>query len=107
MKFHLDENVDHAIADGLRQRGIDVTTSTEAGLLRAPDPQQLAYALAQGRVILTQDRDLLTLAAQGIPHAGIAYWKVNRRTVGQIILATLVLHQTMTADEMVGRVEFL
>ena len=32
MRFHLDEHVPHAIAEGLRRRGIDVTTTVEAGL---------------------------------------------------------------------------
>jgi hypothetical protein len=37
IRFHLDENVDLAIASGLRRRGIDVTTSKEAGLIGASD----------------------------------------------------------------------
>lgn len=37
MRFHLDEHVDHAIARGLRNRGIEVTTATDAGLLGASD----------------------------------------------------------------------
>ena len=45
IKFHLDENVNNAIANGLRVRGIDVTTSSEQGLIGASDEQQLAYAL--------------------------------------------------------------
>ena len=28
IRFHLDENVGNAIADGLRRRGIDVTTTS-------------------------------------------------------------------------------
>lgn len=107
MKFHLDENVDHAIADGLRRRGIDVTTTTDVGLLGATDPEQLAYALAEGRVILTQDRDMLAYASQGVSHAGVAYWKTHRRTIGQVVLGAIALQQALSADEMVGRVEFL
>ncbi len=45
MRLHLDELVDHAIARGLRLRGVDVTTTTDAGLPRASDRGQLAYAL--------------------------------------------------------------
>ncbi|CAD5981384.1 hypothetical protein PCC9214_04793 [Planktothrix tepida] len=47
IKFHLDENVSNAIANGLRMRGIDVTTSPEQGLIGVYDKQQLAYALSQ------------------------------------------------------------
>ena len=29
IRYHLDENVDHAVAHGLRLRGLDVTTTTD------------------------------------------------------------------------------
>ena len=35
IKFHLDENVSSAIADGLRRRGINATTTAEVGLIGA------------------------------------------------------------------------
>ena len=37
IRYHLDENVHHAVARALRLRGIDVTTTSEAGLMAAPD----------------------------------------------------------------------
>ncbi|MBE5229008.1 MAG: DUF5615 family PIN-like protein [Microcystis sp. M54BS1] len=40
----LDERVSKAIAKGLRMRGIDVTISSEEGLIGASDQEQLAYA---------------------------------------------------------------
>ena len=33
IRFHLDESVNNAIANGLRLRGLDVTTSNEVGLV--------------------------------------------------------------------------
>ena len=71
IRFHLDENCHRAIAEGLRRRGVDVSTTPEAGLLS--DGDQLGFALSQGRIILTQDRDFLRLHAGGAPHAGIVY----------------------------------
>jgi predicted nuclease of predicted toxin-antitoxin system len=71
IRFHLDENGHRAIADGLRRRGVDVTTTPEVGLLSASDDEQLAHAWPNGRVILTQDRDFLRLHAAGAPHPGI------------------------------------
>lgn len=71
--FHLDEHVPNAIAEGLRRRGIDVTTTTEAGLLHAPDLEHIKYALQSRRIILTHDEDFLIHASQGIPHAGLAF----------------------------------
>ena len=46
IRLHLDENVDHAVAHGLRLRGIDVTTTTDANLVGAADEEQLSFALA-------------------------------------------------------------
>ena len=57
MKFHLDEHMDPAIADGLRRRGIDVTTTLDASLGGAPDETHLEYARQSQRVILTDDID--------------------------------------------------
>jgi predicted nuclease of predicted toxin-antitoxin system len=72
IRFHLDENCPNAIAEGLRRRGIDAATTFDAGLLGATDEEQTAHALAEGRVIFTQDRDFLAIHASGVPHAGIA-----------------------------------
>ncbi len=58
IRIHLDENCSLAIAEGLRRRGIDVTTTPEVGLLGASDEDQLAYCLAEDRVIFSYDDDL-------------------------------------------------
>jgi Domain of unknown function (DUF5615) len=42
IRFHLDENVDPAIGDGLRRRGADVTTTQGVGLTSASDEKQFA-----------------------------------------------------------------
>jgi predicted nuclease of predicted toxin-antitoxin system len=41
----------------------------EAGLLGATDEAHLAHARAQGRVIVTCDRDFLVWASRGLSHA--------------------------------------
>ena len=107
IRFHLDENVAPAIALGLRQRGIDVTTSQQVGLLGASDQAQLAYALGQGRIILTQDADFLILAAQTGEHSGIAYARKGSRSIGQLVQALELIHGVLTAAEMRGHVEYL
>lgn len=65
IRFHLDENCSGAIATGLRQKGVAVTTSHEARLLGATDDEQAAYALREGRVTFTQDADFLRINAAG------------------------------------------
>jgi predicted nuclease of predicted toxin-antitoxin system len=100
LRFHLDENVASAIADGPRRRGIDVTTTPGVGLLGATDARQAAFALPEGRVIFTQDRDFLRLHAAGTPHAGLAYCRQHARSIGEIIRGLTLLWETMEPARM-------
>jgi hypothetical protein len=95
------------IANGLRQHGVDVTTTSEAGLLGATDVEHAAYALPLGRIIVTQDRDFLRIHAAGVPHAGIAYCEKDMRTIGEMIDALVLLWEIYEPQEMAGRVEYL
>lgn len=107
IRFHLDENVAHAIAKGLQHYGIDVTTTSEMHLLGHIDEDQLAHATAHGRVLFTQDRDLLRIAQHFIDHAGIIYCDKNARTISEMIKRLVIIAQNITADEMIGMVKFI
>src|SRR5262249_47020304 len=107
IRFHLDENCHRAVEEGLRRRGIDVTTTPEAGLLTASDERQLEYCSQAGRVLFTQDRDFLRLHATGTPHAGIAYCDKDSKSIGQIIQGLVLIWEVLDSEEMTGRVEFL
>ena len=106
LRFQLDESVSSAIAKGLRMRGIDVTTSSEAGLMGASDKEQLAYALSQGRVIFTFDDDFLVLASMGLEHCGIIYSR-QCQSIGKIISNLVLVWECLDSDYMYGNVEFL
>jgi predicted nuclease of predicted toxin-antitoxin system len=105
--FHLDENCHRAVAEGLRRRGIDVTTTPEAGLMSGTDEEQTTYGLAQGRVIVTHDRDFLRLNAAGVPHAGIVFCAKDTKNIGDIIQGLALIWELLEPDEMRNRVEFL
>ena len=105
--FHLDENCSHAIAAGLRRRGIDVTTTPEVGLLQATDQDQLRFCLAQGRVIFSYDDDLLRLAASGIEHAGVVYCQQRKRSIGDIVRGLVLIWERLDPADMAGQVKFL
>jgi predicted nuclease of predicted toxin-antitoxin system len=107
LRFHLDEHVPSAVAAGLRRLGIDVTTTSDAGLLGADDPAHIAFALAQGRVLFSQDDDFLALASQGVEHAGIAYCPQQACSIGEIIRALELLWEVYEPAEMRNRVEYL
>lgn len=91
IRFHLDENVDPAIADGLRHRGVDVTTTGQADLRGASDEKQLEFALSEGRVLVTHDEDFLIIARHGVLHGGIAYCQPTLRTIGQVIAGLMLI----------------
>jgi len=107
IKYHLDESVPNAIANGLRLRDIDVTTTKDARLLDASDEEQLAYAHANNRVIVSFDDDFLVLASRGIAHSGIAYCHQRQRSIGQVVNGLVLLWRQRTAEEMIGRIHFL
>ena len=107
IRFHLDENVDPAVADGLRRRGVDVTTTQQVGLLRASDDKQLEFALTEGRTLVTHDEGFLGPTKEIATHAGIAYCHPQLRSIGQIIAALLLIRDCMTPEEMENHVEFL
>jgi len=107
LKYHLDESVPSAIANGLRLRAIDVTTTKDAHLLEASDEEQLAYAHANHRVIVSFDDDFLVLASRGAAHSGIAYCHQRERSIGQVVNGLVSLWRQRTAEEMIGQIHFL
>jgi len=107
IRFHLDENCSHAIAEGLRRRGLDVTTTSEAGLLGAVDQDQLAYCLAEARVMFSYDDDLLRLAASGAQHAGIAFCQQRKRSIGDIVRGLVLIWERLDPPDLAGQVKYL
>ena len=73
-RLYADENFDHAVVTELLQLGHDVLTAREAGRAnqRISDPDQLAFAISQGRAVLTFNRrHFVRLHQQVQPHCGI------------------------------------
>ena len=106
IRFLTDEHVPKAVAKGLRERGIEAMTVAEAGTLGAEDAWHLAYAKAEGRVVMTQDVDYLRLHAAGVPHAGIVYAPPDT-SLGDMIRGALLIAEVLDADAMINHVEFL
>ncbi len=96
-----------AVAQALRRVGIEVETTPEAGLLGAPDLVHLTHAHAHGRVVVTDDSDFADLHHRMATHSGIAYFPGGRRSIGEIVEMLTLLHATYSAEEMVGRLEWL
>ena len=84
-----------------------MTTSQETGLLGTADGEQIAFALANGRVLVTHDNDHLRLHAQGVVHSGITYCHRQKYHLGVLIGCLELLWNSSEAEEMAGRVECL
>ena len=105
--YHLDEHVSHAIAKGLRSRRIDVSTTSDAGLVGASDLDHIEYGLRESRVIFTDDADFLRLAASGQTHAGIVYCHPSKSDVGEVVRFLALLHDCLGPEDLFGKIEFL
>ncbi len=107
IRFHLDENVQLAVAEALHRRGIDATTTPDADLIGASDEEHLSFALDQGRIVVTHDVDFLRLHSQGVEHAGIAFCHAGKRTLRELVAALSLLSVSTATTDMANRVEYL
>jgi uncharacterized protein with PIN domain len=106
ISFYLDEHIHGAVAEGLRRRGANVLTVQEAGRTGLSDAEQLSFAQAEQRVIVTMDSDFLSIAEKGAAHAGIAYAN-PRRLIGDLIGALMLISDVLTPADMANHVEYL
>ncbi len=90
IRFYVDEHVANAVVGGLRARGVDVLTVTEARMRSATDEKHMHHAFAEGRVIFTQDDDFLRLHAAGADHAGIVYAH-QQTSIGDVIRGLMLI----------------
>lgn len=111
LKMYLDHHVPRAITNGLRTRNIDVLTAFEDGFDRADDPALLDRATALGRVLFSQDDDLLTEAThrqtEGIPFFGVVFGHQLNVTIGQCVRNLEVIARVGTEDDVQNQIIFL
>ncbi len=77
MKFLLDENVEHRVATFLTTAGHNVTTITDDYTPGMSDRAVLQQAVAEGRILITNDRDFGELIfKEQLPHRGVIYFRL-------------------------------
>jgi hypothetical protein len=82
LRFLFDEHVSKPACHVLRERGVDVLHVLDVGLGRAPDSDVLAWAAAEGRIVVTRNyRDFATLieayTAHGWSFPGVLFLPVS------------------------------
>ena len=111
LQLYMDEHVPSAITEGLRQRGVEVLTAQEDGQGGVDDPVLLDRATALGRVLFTQDTDLLAEGTRrqqaGEPFAGVVYAHQVRVTIGRCVQDLELLAGASGPGELVGQIVYL
>ena len=106
VRYYFDEHIPHSVSQGLRQRGVDVVVSHEAGMTSADDAVHLEFATQEGRVVYTNDRDFTRLHAAGVSHGGIVY-SSQGLPVRAMIDGLFEIFQVLTAEEMQDQLRYL
>lgn len=101
LKLVSDENFNADIARGLYRRrpDLDVVRVQDVGLSATPDPDVLAWAAVEGRILLTHDRDTMP---------NFAYDRVRaRQPLPGVFLVSDVMPVGQAIDEILLAVECL
>lgn len=108
--LYMDEHVQRGVTRALRTRGVDVLTAQEDDGEGASDPKLLQRATDLGRVLFSQDDDLLVEAARrqraGEFFAGLIF--AHQDVPTRVCIDDLALIATACdAVEYLNRVEYL
>src|SRR5574341_1429641 len=105
IRIYADENVNVAIIEGLRRRGVEAWSAMDKGKLGLTDEEQLRYALEERATIFTHDDDFLSMVAEsGIDHCGIIYVHQEHLSIGECIRRLKSIVETMSSEEMRNRI---
>lgn len=112
LTFYLDEDIDLVLAPAMQRLGLDVTTTSGTGRRGSSDPDQLAFATGEGRVIVTRNRrDFVILhrlaIERGQRHAGIVAISRALFPFGPYAAALARMSEAHAPEAMANRFEYL
>jgi hypothetical protein len=107
IRYYLDQHIPGVVVNGRRRRGIEVPTAHEASRCGLPDPDQLAFAIEQERVIVSFHPDFLAQHNAETTRAGIAWCPATKYPVDPLIQMLILLCSVANRDAMKNQVEYL
>ncbi len=112
LKLVSDENFNGDILRGLfrRRPDLDIVRVQDIGLKATPDPDILAWAAVESRILLTHDRDTMPFFAYervraGQPMPGV-FLVSDMMPIGQAIDEVLLAVDCLTSEEFKNFVRF-
>jgi hypothetical protein len=111
LALYLDHQVPKAVALGLRLRGADVLTAYDDRAHALDDAALPDRATALGRVLVTEDDDLLREAARrqqaGSSFAGVIYGHPLQVSVGAFVPDLELIARLGEPEELLNQIQFL
>ena len=97
LRLLIDQDFNHHVLRGLTARilGLDAVTARQAGLSNAPDPDLLASAASEDRVLVTHDKKTMP------DHAA------DRLASGERIAGVLIIPRRLRITEVIDDLEFI
>ncbi len=107
----MDVHVPRAVTLALRLRSVDVLTAQDDHTEELDDGQLLQRASELGRILVSQDQDLLCEGVRrlraGQQFSGIVYAHQLRITIGQMVEDLELIANATSQEEWAGRIEYL
>ena len=110
IQLYLDEDVDVLVADLLRARGFEATTTRDAGRTGATDAEQLAFAVERRLALLSHTRRDFEKLASSYARDGERYHGLilaARRSPYDLARRVLTILDNVTAEEMENLIRYV
>lgn len=111
IRLYTDENVRGPVVRQLRNRDVDLLRAQDDIPPGTPDHEVLDRASKLGRVLYTEDDDLLEEAAErqrtGVAFAGVVYSHQERVSIGQAVQDLELMAAAGKPGDFADRVTFL
>jgi hypothetical protein len=113
IRLYFDEDTsDGDLLEALRMRGVDAVAAAPSGMGGRNDDDQLRWAAGQNRALYSFNRrDFFRIHSEWMrtsqTHCGIVLAVQQRYSVGEQMRRILRLLNSLTAEEMRDRIEFL
>jgi predicted nuclease of predicted toxin-antitoxin system len=110
IKLLVDEDVWLGLTSALREAGYDAVAVTELDRKGLSDQAQMAFAVTEGRAIITHNiQDFVPLVEhyfeQGQPHPGVIV--ARQFDKGTLLRRTLALLKTLTSESLANTLRFI